>query len=104
MKKIISLILVMMIMVAALFAGGNSDLHSGDNFKELIPLEENPRIKYKGYSINILYESMKRNSLAPFKDNNLAIDYSSAYSDVVYDLNDQVIIQNTEYKVYVRSL
>ena len=23
---------------------------------------------------------------------------------VVYDLNDQVIIQNTEYKVYVRSL
>ena len=78
----------MMIMVAALFAGGNSDLHSGDNFKELIPLEENPRIKYKGYSINILYESMKRNSLAPFKDNNLAIDYSSAYSDVVYDLNE----------------
>ena len=25
-------------------------------------------------------------------------------SQVVYDLNDQVIIQNTEYKVYVRSL
>ena len=23
---------------------------------------------------------------------------------VVYDLNDQVIIQNTEYKIYVRSL
>ena len=23
---------------------------------------------------------------------------------VVYDLNDQVVIQNTEYKVYVRSL
>ena len=25
-------------------------------------------------------------------------------SQVVYDLNDQVVIQNTEYKVYVRSL
>ena len=88
MKKIISLVLVMMITITAVFAAGSSDIHSGDNFEELIPLEENPRIKYKGYSINILYENKERDYLTPFRDNYLRINYSSAYSDIIYDFNE----------------
>ena len=71
MKKIVSLILVMMIAMAVLFA------------VEYIPVEDNPRIKYKGYTIEAFDKTT--DSIIPFVQNEITIDFSSAYNDL-YDI------------------
>lgn len=95
MKKIISLVLVMMIAMTTLFA-------------ESIPLEENPRIIYKGYTIykDIFEgESKKRlDQLIPFTANYIQVDFISAYSDTTYKIEENYPILDASISTDGKSI
>lgn len=69
MKKIISLILVMMFTMTALFAIAYN-------------IEDNPRIKFNGLIVN----GKKSDHLIGYSINSVRVDYSSAYSDLDYEV------------------
>lgn len=71
MKKIISVLIVLIVSISAVFA------------IELIPVEENPRIKYEGYTIEVFGDNSTFTQ--PLLENDIEINFSSVYDDM-YDI------------------
>ena len=72
MKKIVTLTLVMLITIVAVFA------------VEYVPVEESQRIRITGYEVN-----NREDYLSAYDENNICIEYVSAYSDIDYTIKQE---------------